>query len=339
MFYSPNQLLSYNADISCVLDLRGCGKTTGVLKYCFDLATRCEKLKFAWFRMTHNEYKLIKGSFGSSIPRLFPKVMRGWNYRIKNDYIQFFRDTKKGRQVFNGGRIGYIDQFRGLKGAEMQDADVLVIDELLPEGGTLSKDDYDKVMSLIDTIFRLRKPRVIFMSNCVTMANPFFVEWGITKLEQGFTRVKGRNIVIEYGSASDDFIKARRESAIGKLTEGTKYGEYATDNRFLLDDDTDVLPKPKGNEHIFLNVIANGMTIQVSMINSMLYFCNGKDKTLKSISPYLDDAKHGRAIFVDKNYPFMKSMLKYFLKGKVVFSNQAVKNEIVLILRKVKCGF
>lgn len=338
MYYSHNLVMSYNADISVVLDLRGYGKTTDFLRWCFDLATRYKKLKFMWLRMRHMEYKECKDTFGASIPKLFPEVMRGYHHRIVKDFVTFERETKKGVERFRGGRIGYIDQFKAMKGTEYGDVDIIVIDELLPEDGMISSGDYDKIMSIMDTVFRLRKPRLVLLSNCVTMANPFFNAWGITRLEEGFTRVKGKNIVIEYGTGKD-FAEKRKESAIGKLVSGTQYGDYANSNKFLLDDDTDVLPKPKGSESPVMNIRANGLLIQISRINGLLYMSQGKDKTLKTISPYLDDAKQGRAMFVDKNHYMLKYVTKCYLQGRIVFANQSIKNEIVLIARKIKCGF
>lgn len=343
-YYNSNLLFSYNKDLMCVMDLRGYGKTTHFMMKCFDLAIRHKKCKFAWFRRTRTECdELINSkSFGKNIERLFPKTMRGYSVNVVGNNIWFEKAYPSGKvDKFIGGILSYYGRFKSKKGIEYPYIDLVVVDEVLPEDGKFIKGEYAMLLSLLDSIFRERRVRCVLLSNTATIVNPYFNAWGITKLENGFTTIKKHSVVVEYGTpASRMFGEARKDTSIGRLASGTEYGEYANDSKFLLDDPTDVEPiMPKGKCDQLINLCCNGMLISCTLVNGVLYLGKGRDKTRKAVSPYIDDAKGGNAYFADKTHPFLKMIKNQFMSGLCLFENQMIKNEIVLIVRKMVRGF
>ena len=310
-YYNDNLLFSYNKDISVVTDLRGYGKTTCMMRRCFDLATRHKKCVFGWFRRSRTECDELRDSqtYGCDIERLFPEVMRGYSVRVVGYNIWFEKTLPNGKtDRFIGGILGYYGRFKAKKGIPYPYIKILVVDEIIPEDGKFYKGEYNMLLSLLDSIFRQRKIRCVLLSNTATVVNPYFDAWHITKLEEGFTVVKGKSVVIEYGTpASNVFKEERKETAIGQLVEDTDYGGYSTDAKFFLDDPSDVNPEmPKGKVDNLVNLCCNGRLISMQLVNGILYFGTAKDKTRRSISPYVDDAKGGNAMFVDKNNPTLK---------------------------------
>lgn len=343
-YYNSNLLFSYNKDIMCVMDLRGYGKTTHFMKKCFDLATRHKKCMFAWFRRTRTEYDELINSktFGQDIQRLFPEVLRGYEVNVIGNNIWFEKTYPNGKvDRFIGGILSYYGRFKSKKGIAYPYIQLVVVDEALPEDGKFMKGEYNILLSLLDSIFRKRRVRCVLLSNTATVVNPYFENWKIHKLEEGFTVVKNKSIVIEYGTPNSKvFSEERKKTSIGQLIEDTEYGEYATDGKFLLDDPSDVEPViPKGRQDYLHNISCNGRLISTCLVNGILYFGTAKDKTRKCVSPYVDDAKGGKAMFADKSHPFLKLVRKQFMHGLCLFENQMIKNEIVLIVRKMVRGF
>lgn len=337
MYYNDSQLLSYNADISCVYDFRGGGKSTSLLKRCFDLATKHEKLVFIWCRRTHKELKEIveSGTFGKDIEELFPGVMRGYSVSLVGKNVVFTKEYPSGKKrKFIGGCVCYYGQYQGKKGIQYPHVKLLVVDEIMSESGKYLKGEYTQFLSIIDSVFRKRKPRVVCLGNPTSVANPYFENWNITKLEKGFTRVKDKSVVIEYGTFTQG-MEERKETHVGKLTEGTIYGGYANNAMFMLDDPRNIVDKPpKGKITYLLNILCNNRLIAMYRVNGLYYFEDAKDKTRKTLSIYLEDAKEGKAILIDKKSPLMKSISTYVLKDKCLYKNQSVKNEILILAQK-----
>lgn len=345
-YYEASHVLGYEPNILCVCDFRGYGKTTNLTKKLFNGAIKTHKCYFMYFRRTRGELDDLKstGNFGKDIETLFPKVMKGYTTSLVGNNVIFTKFVN-GEKVdsFRGGILAYYDQFKAKKGIQYPTIDVIYCDEVFPEDGKFQRGEWNKIMNICDSVFRDRPIKLWLSGNPITVDNPIFNAFGITKAPtEGITKITkgGRRIIIEYGSSRDSkALERRKGSDISALTKGTDYDEYATNIKFKLDDNSDVGKMPKGKGYQMSNICANGRLIQVRYINGIYYFSDGKDKSRKTFSPYLDDAKSGNAIFVDGKSAFLKGVSKAVADSRAMFSTQSVKNEIILIARKIMRGF
>lgn len=114
-------------------------------------------------------------------------------------------------------------------------------DEFLIEEGVYHylPDEVSCFMELYLTISRYRDVIAVFMSNSITMVNPYFTHFGI-KLPQGKKRFYkppqfNGEVLLEICEA-DAYIERARQTRFA-LIDCTSYGRYALDNEFVNDSD------------------------------------------------------------------------------------------------------
>ena len=184
-------------------------------------------------------------------------------------------------------------------------------------------------LDLFETIARLRdNVRALLLANNVTVVNPYFLYWNI-KLDMAkrFT-VKGQ-VCVELW-ADSDFVDAKKKTRFGQLVSGTRYGDYAIDNKPLLDSDTFIEPKTI-NAEFMLSMKYNGQVYgfwvdyNVGLIyvnqqydpSSYAQYCLTKDDhdpNLLLIKSLNDNKRVQRIVYAFRN-------------GLLRFSDMQVKNQ------------
>lgn len=334
MFYSFQRLLSYKRFFSTAVGERGVGKTFGATELVLKEGIKLKSKAFVWVRRFDADIDEIKDDFALDMIKhnKFP------NYKfdtLKNNY--YATDNRTGERFVVGEFIS-LNTYQRKKSRPRPDVKYIVFDEFMAEDGTpYLVNEVKKFLNLVDTIVRLRDDvRVILLGNAISMVNPYFEYFKVSDLENNFT--KGRDFVIE-NCNYEEFREARRQTRFGKSIEGTDYGDYAIDNKFVLDDLSDVVSKPRGETQVLFNLMLNGRLILVSDINGLYYFELGRDYSLRTYTFYVDDAKERGAIFLDGRSNILNNLTNMFLEGRCLFQNLSVKNELQLIVRKIKKGF
>ena len=88
-----------------------------------------------------------------------------------------------------------------------------------------------------------------FLSNAISITNPYFTYFGIELPYGSNFRVKD-DILIEVVE-DDEHSNAMKETRFGKLIKNTDYGAYAIDNKFLRDSSVFVEKKPSTASYRF----------------------------------------------------------------------------------------
>lgn len=334
MFYSSQRILTFKRLYNLIVGERGVGKTFDFTKLCIATGLKTKQKSFVWIRRYEADIDDMKGEYTKDMEA--NNVFPDWGFEvIKGNIIAHNHITQ---EKFVVGELIALSLYQRKKSKPRPYVKYIVFDEFIAEDGSSYLDnEVYKFLNLCDTIIRHRNNvRVFLLGNALSMVNPYFDYFKVNDLTKNFT--KGKFYVVE-NCDYEAFREMRRKTSFGKSVVGTTYGDFSIDNKFLLDDTSDVGNKPRGNETIEFNLLLNGKLILISTINNLYYISRGRDTTFRTYTPYVDDAKSSNAIFVDAKSGVLKNLVQMFLDGRVLYQSLQVKNEIQLIVRKIKKGF
>ena len=337
IFYDKTKLLSHRMFFNIIVGNRGGGKTYGFKKWGIDDDIKNGR-QFAWVRRYCTEIKKMRKEFFKDIAPLYPNakfIIRG--------------DDKIGEFLMDGKVIGYYFALSTsiiAKSMPFPLIDKIIFDEFLIMGRTYRyiNDEVTLLLELIETIFRNReyeaktdptviKPRGVFLiGNNVTIANPYYLYFDIRPTSKFFVD-KVRGICVEQFS-NEQFIEMKKQSSLGKLTKGTKYEEYAIENKAYLDNDRFIKPKPN-TAKFNCAIVYHGKTygFWLDYKNGNMY-CNMQydPNSYNIYSLTKDDHSINTYLVKNTNNTYIKNVLWLFSNGCMFFENTQIKGAVFEIL-------
>lgn len=162
-------------------------------------------------------------------------------------------DEEKGRNIPEGNPIGYglaLSTLAKLRGINLKNTYYWLYDEFIREAHVARlKNEGDALFNAYETINRNRElagGEPIYMdlcSNSTNIYNDIFVALGIVlDVEKMISRgqtdlyIEERGLGIHLLKASESFEQAKKNTAIGRLTKGTRFYESSYENQFSYDD-------------------------------------------------------------------------------------------------------
>ena len=238
-------ILDLNLPFNFVVGGRGTGKTYGALRYVIE-----NDVKFILMRRTQSQVDLINK------PEFCPfKTLNndfGWNIgtqAISKYNVGFYRmEDVNGKQVASGSPLGYsvaLSTISNLRGFDASDVNLLIYDEFIPERHERPiKEEGAAFLNAYETINRNRelkglKPlQVVCLANANDLGNPIFTELKLISKAEHMRR-KGQEVSINNDKGIGLFIlqgspvsKAKKNTALYKLTEDSEFEQMALDNSF-----------------------------------------------------------------------------------------------------------
>lgn len=234
MYYTADKALSYKPILTMTCGARGYGKT-----YHWKARSIARYLKtgetFIWVRRYATELQMAVENDG------FLKDIRD-DERFKDHDLK--SDSKF---VYVDGKIA--GEFIALSGAQKYKSRsfantwVVVFDEFLIDTEThknmhyLSTREPELLEDLLNTVFRMRPVLCVCLANAVTFNNPYFMHYNVRPFTSDFSWDKKRRVLVEIREDAE-YTEAVNKSDIATLTRGTSYGDYALNNKFLLDNNS-----------------------------------------------------------------------------------------------------
>lgn len=231
MYYTADKALSYNPIMIMTCGARGYGKTYDwKVRPCLRFLKTGER--FVWVRRYDSELQMAIDGDG---------------------FLKDIRDDPrlKGHELKSDSKFVYIDgkiagEFIALSGAtkyksrSFANTWVVIFDEFIIDNSTyknvryLSQKEPELLVDLLNTIFRMRPVLCVCLANAVTFNNPYFMYYDIRPFTSDFYFDRKRRILVEIREDAE-YTAAVNQSDIATLTRGTAYGDYAMNNKFLLD--------------------------------------------------------------------------------------------------------
>jgi hypothetical protein len=269
LYYDPQKLITMNRILNFVIGARGIGKSYSFKKYPIQRFLKKGK-QFIYLRRYKDELKKIKRYFNDVMTE-FP------NHEFKVKGKEFYIDGKL------AGFAMPLSQWQSFKSDAFPDVETIIFEEFIREKDNSGyiPNEVNALLNLMDTVFRDRPNcRVFCLSNAVTIVNPYFLYFNIVPdINKRFN--KNESICVEIPDSTDFSVK-RRETAFGKLIDGTDYGEMALDNKFINDSQTFIEKRTKTSKFVF-SIVYKGMTmgIWVDTENGLMYLSQDHDPSIQ----------------------------------------------------------
>lgn len=329
MWWSRSGLLSHNKIINYVLSNRGGGKTFDCTKWCIDDFLKRKKMA-VWVR----RYSTELSNKGDGNPGILDNNAFFAAVQKEGLYTDVKLDIR--------GTIGYINDepaiyfvalstSRQLKSMNFPNVNKIIFDEFVcgnNRPGYLPN-EVEIFLDLYETVSRLRDDvRAVLLANSVSVVNPYFMYFGIKPRDDRRYTVCGESCIEMFVDA--EFIAAKTKTRFGRLVSGTRYGEYAINNKWLMDNDTFIEPKTPRAEFM-LALTYNGITYGYWVDYKVgLIFVNRQYDPSSYAQYCLTKDDHDPNLLLIKSLSSCKPMQRIiyaFRNGLVRFEDMTVKNQ------------
>lgn len=338
IFWDIRKPLSYNCLWNYILGMRGGGKTYGALQWCIEqyLKEREQgrKWQFMYVRRLKAELDKLTIMRGG---RLFNAVSAEFpTHKLKAESNILYCDDEV---------CGYAQPLSTasiLKSDAFPDVWCIVFDEFIIDNrGTYHylKDEVTKFLDLYETVARGRDVRVFFLSNAVTISNPYFDYFHLDKPVNGDVQRFGKSKeVLVQNFVSPTLSTMKKQSRFGKIISGTEYLDYAYDNEWLLDNEDFVAKKTqKCYYYVTLRYMDKWMGIWCDPDDWLFYVSDDVDLQFPhKYSVTTQDHKPNMMLMASaRKLGFMKKLMDAYQMGAVRYESVKLKNAFRDIMRMV----
>jgi hypothetical protein len=156
------------------------------------------------------------------------------------------------------------------------------------------------------------------------------------RLPYGKDIVKKEDLILLQLVMDNGFIEMKKKTRFGRLIEGTAYGDYAIENKFLRDNNN-FIEKKTGNCNYCFTFHYDGISygVWVNYQLGKMYVSNDVDSYCKIVYALtLDDHTENTLLLKNINKSlYFKSFMEAYKSGKVYFENLKIKNTVYNIIK------
>lgn len=313
--------------------MRGGGKTYGSLKYCISQFLKAKDKGNVWQFLYVRRYKteLEKLTIMRN-GRLFKAVeieFEGHLLKAESNVLYCDGDVMGYAQALNTASL--------LKSDAFPNVNLIVFDEFIIDNtGAYHylKDEVTKFLDLYETVARGRDVPVFFLSNAVSITNPYFDFFHLNKPIGDIQRF-GKEILVE-NFISEELSNERKKSRFGSIINDTEYMDYAFDNKWLLDNEDFIERKNKRCDYFLtIRYKDNWLGIWIDRLQWLFYISNDVDLQYPlKYSATTDDHKPNIMLFkAGKKLPWLKQLMNAYENGCVRYESMKLKNWFRDIMR------
>ena len=314
IFWDINRPLSYNALFNFIIGNRGGGKTYGAKRHVIKRFLKTGE-QFIYLRRYKDEQADV-GKFFNDIQSEFPDV----ELTVKNKCF-----------YINGQLAGYalvLSTAKIKKSVPSPDVSTIIFDEFIIDKGVYKylHDEVTCLLELYETISRCRDVQIFFLSNAITVTNPYFLYFNL-HMPYNSTITCKNDILIEL-VANPFFIDMKKHTRFGKLIEGTAYGDYAINNTFLRDNKT-FIEKKTGNCAFIFSMMYKGQHLGVwrSYAQGKFWVSADIDNSSREYALTKSDHTPNTLLLTSlRTSAAFKSFSDAFQNGYLFFETQNIKN-------------
>lgn len=331
LWYDKGPLLSHNKMLNMVLSGRGTGKTFHYTDWSVDdfLKTKNETI---WVRRYAVELtnKQAGGNPGILDNDAFYKALinegkyPGVKFEIQGTTL-FINDEPAVHFVA-------LSTSRGMKSINFPKVNKIIFDEFIIDKGrtTYLKNEVEIFLDLVETVARMRdNVRVVLLANAITQVNPYFIYFKLRPDPEKRFTVKGQVCVELY--TNEEFVAKKNKTRFAQLVNGTRYGDYAINNKWLLDTDT-FIEKKTAEAEFCLGMKYNGVMygFWVDYKRGLMYANKQYDPSSYCLYCLTKD-DHEANLLLIKSIAESKRVQRIvfaFQNGLLRFSDQVVKSQV-----------
>ena len=315
IFWDISRPLSYNKLFNFIIGPRGAGKSYGAKKYAINHFKKTGK-EFIYLRRYKPELQDISTFF--------------------DDVLQEFPDddleVKHKKFHCNGVLCGHamvLSTSKIKKSTPLPNVDLIIFDEFIIDKGVYHylPDDVVYFLEFYETVARMRDVRVLFLSNAITITNPYFLYFNL-KIPYNSDIAIYDDILIQY--FVNEVLKEKKQNTrFGKIINGTSYGNYAIDNEFLRDNKTFIEKKSGNCSFIFAFKYKDDVFgVWQNIKQGKMYVSYDRDDTRPILYCMTKDDHEPNTLLLSsiRQSPIFKRFLNQYQMGNVFFESQKIKN-------------
>lgn len=339
LYWDIQKPLSYNCLWMYIIGMRGGGKTYGSLKWCVEQhlenRKRGRQWQFLYVRRLKTELEKLT-------------VMRGGRLfnAVKSEFPEHTLSAESNILRCDDEICGYAQPLSTasiLKSDSFPNVECIIFDEFIIDNrGTYHylKDEVTKFLDLYETVSRGRDVKVFFLSNAVTVTNPYFDFFHLNKPYNGDIQRFSKEILVQ-NFVNPELVKMKKGSRFGNIIDGTEYSDYAYDNEWLLDNN-DFIEKKKRTCEYYMTLRYKDTWIGIWLDNVQWLFYISNDVDLQYPLKYsvtTDDHKPNVMLFAaGRKLAWLKNLMDAYQRGAVRYENMKLKNWFRDIMRMANNG-
>jgi hypothetical protein len=329
-WYDINKTLTYNCLFNLIIGNRGSGKSYGAKKRAVKQFLD-KGYQFVYLRRYKEELDNTAESYFNDII-------------INNEFPDHKIEFTGGKYFIDGKLFGYamaLTKAKDYKSIAYPNVYLIIFDEFLIEDNGYShylRNEVKQFLGFYMSIDRYRGCIVFFLSNAVTMINPYTIFWGLSLPYNSNIARKG-DILLQLVN-DDEFIKERKATRFGKLIEGTEFAEYAIDNKFTQDSRTFLMKKTEKATYYFTFKYDNVLYgVWVDYSEGKFFVSENIDPFFKIVySVTTDDHSPNMLLIKRANKAILfKTFIDAYKDGIVYYERQKIKNVVMEVIKLCLC--
>lgn len=338
IWFSYDPIDSYQALMNWIIGARGDGKTFG-----FKIKAIRHFMKTGrqsvYLRRTEGELREAMSKFLNDISdKFYP-----YKFRIQKKELQIIEyDEDAGECIGEWETIlhfAYLANSVKYKSVSYDKVDLICYDEVIikeTKDIRYLDDEVDTFLHFYETVARLRDVTVYFLSNAITVHNPYFYFWDM-KLPNTKSRIKRlRDDIVIQVAKDEEYKKVKKQTRFGQLIAGTEFEKTSIDNEFILDTVEQIKRKSK-NAHYWKTLCIGktfwGVYADTSLADIEFYI--SENVNYNSITVKIPD----KGAIKKSNYragdiKFMNMIRKALDFDRLFFETDKCKNVVGLMLMR-----
>lgn len=333
LWWNPTRTASYNCLFNFIIGMRGAGKTYGSLKRNIEKFLKSPKYdrhQFIYLRRLKEELKKLttaqNGRLFDAVQKEFPKH----KLRAEGDVL-YCDDEICGYAVA-------LSTSSKLKSDAFPRVKEIIFDEFIIDNTKTYHYLPDEVRKFLDVYETVARPGndpnrpdtiVWFISNAVTINNPYFFEFKLHPPVNGdIQRFGPTKDMLVQNVVNPQLSQRKKSTRFGKMISGSHYSEYAYENQWLMDDNRFVEKKSqRSNYYMSLRFKDQWLGIWYDQLQMIFYISLDYDPQYPvKYSATTDDHQPNTMLFKrGKSQSYIRHLLTAYEMGCVRYESIKLK--------------
>lgn len=325
-YWDIERTASHNCMFNFIKGIRGCGKTYGLLKRSVERHIK-KGYNFLYLRRTEEELKTLTTQKNGRLFNHVQTEFEGHSLWCEANVLHMDKEV-----------IGYA-QALSTAGKMKSDAIVNVRDIIFDEyliNTRISKQRYlqDEVTAFLELYETIARPgsrdyevTCWFLGNAVTSTDPYsdFFDLGMPYKSDIW---KNGEYLVQL-VAPPDLVEAKKSTRFYKALRGTSYEAYATENKFLLDNDNFIKRKGREAEYQFTILYYDDMIgVWRDYRNGRYFISENVDKQCRTVFAVTTEDHEPNTLLLKgaKQSTLLKQLKAAYDLGCVYYESQKLCN-------------
>lgn len=351
IYYRSRKIRSHNADAYVISGGRSKGKSTDWIWVCLK-DFHDGKGTFAWSRKTEEMIKKVKPTFLNVVKSVYAKD-NPWieDFRVVGDYVVYC--DKKTQKVEIAGCFVSLSLPGNMRGLNMVNLRWFIVDEFQTKDNQYvdnsPKKELENLKDIFFTCARLNQTKLVLISNSYSSNNPYFRAFKVQlRKDAGQNQIfsyyldlkngERMKVAVDLGASSDAFTEKVNKSTAGKLSVLIDGGESDIDNKFVLDDLSQVVGVKARKDGAFnFNLYFDGEVrgVYVNRNQNIMVIGKALDGGRELVyGDIVEASRNNNNRLITKKDTTTKYLFDYYQNGQIGFEDQATGEWFIEFLNK-----